>query len=55
MPVIINEILIRSNVENAANQNISQPANGQPNLLAEEIVKQAVEKVLEILEEKKHR
>ncbi len=55
MPVIINEILIRSTVENTALQANNEAATTQPNAQTEEIIKQAVEKVLEILEEKKNR
>jgi hypothetical protein len=57
MPVIINEILIRSTVENSSQTmpKTQESATGQSNLQAEELIKQAVEKVLELLEEKKQR
>jgi Family of unknown function (DUF5908) len=57
MPVIINEILIRSTVENASptTPKSQESASANKSMEAEELVKQAVEKVLEILEEKKQR
>lgn len=57
MPVIINEILIRSTVENSSptTPKAQEAANANKSMEAEELVKQAVEKVLEILEEKKQR
>jgi hypothetical protein len=54
MPIIINEIVITTNID----KNESQPPNAAHDagsLQMEQIVKQAVEKVLEILEEKKQR
>lgn len=55
MPIVINEIIIKTNVEqptispeNAANNALTQPSTN-------EIVQQAVEKVMELLEEKKQR
>ena len=55
MPVVINEIVIKTNVENPQKDKDKPAANNQSNLNADEIVKQAVNKVLEILEEKKQR
>ncbi|MBP6624038.1 MAG: hypothetical protein KA198_02635 [Chitinophagaceae bacterium] len=55
MPVIINEIIIRSNVETPAiTTNSSNPAD-ELNEMKSDLVKQCVEKVLEILNEKKQR
>ena len=54
MPVIINEIIIRSNIEKPENK--SSPAGtAVDERVTEELVRQSVEKVLEILEEKKQR
>lgn len=54
MPVVINEIIIRSNIEKPDHQ--SPPVgNVLDDRVMEEVVKQSVEKVLEILEEKKQR
>lgn len=54
MPIIIHEIVITTNIEkNTATTNA--PAQGTGSLPVEEVVKQAVEKVMEILEEKKQR
>ena len=54
MPVVINEIVIKTNVESTrSEQENSIGANG--NVPVEEIVKQSVAKVLEILEERKER
>ncbi|MES2796713.1 MAG: DUF5908 family protein [Bacteroidota bacterium] len=54
MPVIINEIVIKTNVEALKNSDKTSGKNdGAANM--EEIVKQAVERVFEILEEKKER
>jgi hypothetical protein len=54
MPIIINELVIKTNIE----QPRSPGSAGSPvtdRSVIEEMVKQAVEKVLEILEEKKER
>jgi len=53
MPIFINEIVIKTNVETPASTGI-QPSNTE-NVSVEEIVKLSVAKVLEILEEKKER
>ena len=53
MPVIINEIVIKTNVETSVSTE-TQSLSTQ-NISVEEIVKQSVAKVLEILEEKKER
>jgi len=55
MPIVINEIVIKTQVESSTSDedNIQSMANN--NLSVSEIVKQSVEKVLEILEEKKQR
>jgi hypothetical protein len=55
MPVIINEIVIRSTVENAEQRPDSKPSTGSSQIQAEELVKQTVAKVLEIIEDKKSR
>jgi hypothetical protein len=54
MPVVINEIVIRSNIEKPEVKSapVSEPKGDK---WMEEVVKQSVEKVLEILEEKKQR
>lgn len=53
MPIVINEIVIKTNVETRAS---AEPQSGNTeNISVEEIVKQSVAKVLEILEEKKER
>lgn len=54
MPIIINEIVITTNIDKNESQAVNVAADSN-NLQMEEIVKQAVEKVLEILEEKKQR
>ena len=54
MPIIIHEIVITTNIEkNSSAPNATAPGAG--NMPVEEVVKQAVEKVMEILEEKKQR
>ncbi len=53
MPIVINEIVIKTNVETPVPTGI-QPSNTE-NVSVEEIVKLSVAKVLEILEEKKER
>jgi hypothetical protein len=54
MPIIIHEIVITTNIEkNTAATNAAGAETG--NMPVEEVVKQAVEKVMEILEEKKQR
>lgn len=57
MPVVINEIVIRSVVENSTAQpgNTAAAAQNPGQLDAERLVKQAVEQVLEILQDKKMR
>lgn len=55
MPVVINEIVIKTNVEKSAANTDDRQINNTENSSMEEIVKQSVEKVLEILEEKKQR
>lgn len=57
MPVVINEIVIRSVVENSTAQpgNTAAATQNQGQLDAERLVKQAVEQVLEILQDKKMR
>lgn len=55
MPVVINEIVIKTNVESPQKDTDKPVANNQSSLNANEIVKQAVSKVLEILDEKKQR
>ena len=53
MPIVINEIVITTNVEHTPSaQNVPTPNNHTE---IGEIVKQSVEKVLEILGEKKQR
>jgi hypothetical protein len=54
MPIIIHEIVITTNIEkNTASAGNSAADAG--NVSVEEVVKQAVEKVMEILDEKKQR
>ncbi|MBX3257539.1 MAG: hypothetical protein KF862_25660 [Chitinophagaceae bacterium] len=54
MPIIIHEIVITTNIDKSgAGANAGAPENCQ--LSVEEVVKQTVEKVMEILEEKKQR
>lgn len=54
MPIIINEIIIKTQVEQP--YNTGEAVNHAVNQLStDEIVQKAVEKVMEILEEKKHR
>lgn len=55
MPVIINEIVIKTNVE-LQNNDLSKSAGKNADKTSmEELVKQAVERVFEILEQKKER
>jgi hypothetical protein len=49
MPVVINEIVITTNIEN------NRTGADSSQVAVENLVKEAVEKVLEILEEKQHR
>jgi len=54
MPIIIHEIVITTNIEkNTASTSSGATEAGK--LPVDEVVKQAVEKVMEILEEKKQR
>lgn len=53
MPIIIHEIVITTNIEK--NTSATNTAAEAGNIAVEEVVKQAVEKVMEILEEKKQR
>lgn len=53
MPIIIHEIVITTNIEKNTAATNAAPQTG--NIPVEEVVKQAVEKVMEILEEKKQR
>jgi len=54
MPIIINEIVITTNIDKSkAGDNAPPGASG--NLAIDEIVKQTVEKVMDILDEKKQR
>jgi hypothetical protein len=53
MPIVINEIVIKTNVEIPETTG-TQSLNTE-NISVEEIVKQSVAKVLEILDEKKER
>ncbi|GAB1452079.1 hypothetical protein MASR2M47_21350 [Draconibacterium sp.] len=54
MPVVINEIVIKTNVESSRSEQES-PTGTNGNVSVEEIVKQSVAKVLEILEERNER
>lgn len=54
MPVVINEIVIKTNVESSRSEP-ENPVGSNGNMPIEEIVKQSVAKVLEILEERKER
>ncbi len=54
MPIIINELVIKTNIEHPRSPgNSAAPVTDRA--VIEEVVKQAVEKVLEILEEKQER
>jgi hypothetical protein len=55
MPVVINEIVIKTNVENPKNSLENTSAINQNNLNVNEIVQQAVSKVLEVLNERNQR
>ena len=55
MPVVIREIVIKTNVETSQSDIEDSRIRNNYNIPVEEIVKQAVAKVLEILEEKKER
>ncbi len=55
MPIVIHEIVIKSNVETPAVAADSSITNEQLNLIKADIVKQSVEMVLEILNEKNQR
>ncbi len=62
MPVIINEIIIRSTIETGAGPAVQTPegsagltAESNGPAFAESLVRQAVERVLEIIEEKTQR
>ena len=55
MPVVINEIIIKTNVETSQSEAEDSRSQPQNKMSVDEIVKQAVAKVLEILEEKKER
>jgi len=54
MPIIINEIVITTNIEKTDSP-VKHTAPESNNLSMDDIVKQTVEKVMEILEEKKQR
>jgi hypothetical protein len=54
MPVVINEIVITTNIENSRTGAGSSGADSSQ-VAVENLVKEAVEKVLEILEEKQQR
>jgi hypothetical protein len=55
MPVVINEIIIKTNVETTGSELNNSGTRPENNSSVEEIVKQSVAKVLEILEERKER
>lgn len=55
MPIVINEIVIKTNVEQPASSSESAVSNASNEIATDEIVRKAVEKVMEILEEKKQR
>ena len=55
MPIVINEIVIKTNVETATALSDKTQNADKDHASIDEIVKQSVEKVLEILEEKKQR
>lgn len=54
MPIIINEIVIKTNIEknDSSEKGVSSDSN---HLAVGEMVRQAVEQVMELLEEKKQR
>ena len=55
MPVVINEIVIKTNIESSRSESNDSRFDSDRNMPVEEIVKQSVAKVLEILEERKER
>lgn len=55
MPIVINEIVIKTNVEQPTIRGENAANNALTQLSTDEIIQQAVEKVMEILEEKKQR
>ncbi len=55
MPVVINEIVIKTNVESSDSESNDSRFRSDKNMSVEEIVKQSVAKVLEILEERNER
>lgn len=55
MPVVINEIVIKTNVESQVSDAGNAHARDENIMSVEEIVKQSVAKVLEILDERKER
>ncbi|HTO14878.1 MAG TPA: DUF5908 family protein [Edaphocola sp.] len=55
MPIIINEIVIKTNVEQQRNNVGNTTDSTSATVPIDEIVQQAVEKVMELLEEKKQR
>jgi len=54
MPVVINEIVIRTNIDQPSRPSAPN-STGNENISLENVVGQAVEKVLEILKEKEER
>ncbi len=55
MPVVINEIVIKTNVESQVSDAGETVNRDDAKMSVEEIVKQSVAKVLEILDERKER
>jgi hypothetical protein len=55
MPVVINEIVIKTNVESQVSDASDSTNSNDNKMSVEEIVKQSVAKVLEILDERKER
>jgi hypothetical protein len=55
MPVVINEIVIKTNVESPVSDAGNSLQHIENKMAVEEIVKQSVAKVLEILDERKER
>jgi Family of unknown function (DUF5908) len=55
MPVIINEIVIKTNVETSNTSTQKENGKNDDKTQQEEIVKQAVERVFEIMAQKKER
>ena len=55
MPIVINEIVIKTNVDSSLSDDDTDQNEANRNFSVSEIVKQSVAKVLEILEEKKQR